>query len=284
MKVAATQFSLRSLKKTSDFWLRVNKICKQAKDKKVDAILFPEYFSLSLVLQNAGNSFQEKILNSKKIEEEFISEFRQISDRLDLLVIAGSIPHLEETKILNRSWIFIPGESPLSQDKIHMTRFESEEWKISPGKPELKLFRHAGALCAVAICYDVEFPAYCAVAAEKKVDVLFVPSCTEDIHGYWRVRHCAEARAVENQSFVVLSSIVDGNSNFPEISAHYGMSAILSPCDIGFPDGGILSEGAKKEGFCVAELDLGAIQRIRKNGTVLNLLDSSNKKAIEGVY
>lgn len=284
MNIATTQFSLRGLKKKSDFWQRVNKICKEAKNKKADAILFPEYFSLSLILQNTNGSFRERLLNSVKIEDEFLNEFRSISEQLDLAVIAGSFPHIESNNILNRSWIFVPGDPLSFQDKIHMTRFESEEWKISPGKPELKLFRHAGALCAIAICYDVEFPAYCAAAAEKKVDVLFVPSCTEDIHGYWRMRHCSESRAIENQCFVVMSSIIEGNTNFPEISAHYGKGAILSPCDSGFPDKGVLKEGTKKEGFCIAELDLGALQRVRKHGTVLNLVDSSKKTEICGVY
>lgn len=287
MIVATTQFSLKGLKKEYEFWKRVRKLCEAAKSKKADAILFPEYFSLSLVLigENGSMGFRQRLLASPAIESAFIHEFRSISDQLDLLIVAGTIPHVEGPSILNRSWIFVPGEAPLFQDKVNMTRFESEEWKIGPGKPSLQLFRHAGALCAVATCYDVEFPHYCAAAAQSRVDVLFVPSCTDDVHGYWRVRHCAQARAVENQCFVVMSSVVDGNPEYPEIAEHYGQGGIYSPCDTGFPEQGILKTGSKnREGLTIAKLDLAAIQRIRKNGTVLNLRDSSKFEQIMPIH
>lgn len=285
MRVATTQFSLKAVARPQDFWRRVKTLCETAKAKKADAILFPEYFPLSFLLTAQSGDFRKCLLESEGLEAEFLSELRALAERLDMTIIAGTFPHAFGGILLNRSWIMLPGESPIFQDKVNMTRFESEEWHISPGKPEMKLFRVAGALCAVAICYDVEFPQYCAAAAEKKVDVLFVPSCTDDVHGYWRVRHCAEARAIENQSFVVMSSVVEGNPAVPEIASHYGKGVVLSPCDIGFPEAGILKEGAKnKEGVAVAELDLRAIQRVRKNGTVLNLRDSGNRAVIQALY
>ena len=75
-----------------------------------------------------------------------------------------------------------------------------------------------------------------------------------------------------------MSSIVEGNKSFPEIGLHYGKGALLSPCDIGMPEGGIIKEGTKnKEGVAVAPLDLGILQKIRREGTVLNLRDSHEK-------
>lgn len=287
MIVATTQFSLKRLKCEQDFWKRVRKLCDAAKSKKADAILFPEYFSLSLLLVNGSDdlSFRQRLLHSNEMEEKFVRELQSISDHLDVLIVGGTFPHVERNLIFNRSWIVTPGEAPLFQDKVNLTRFESEEWKLHPGKAQLRLFRHAGALCAVATCYDVEFPRYCAAAAQSRVDVLFVPSCTDDVHGYWRVRHCAQARAVENQSYVIMSSVVNGNADFPEISEHYGQGGFFSPCDMGFPERGIVRLGARnKEGVTVVDLNLGALQRLRKNGTVLNLGDSAESELVTPIF
>lgn len=284
MIVAITQFSLKRLKREQDFWKRVRKACETAKGKRADSILFPEYFALSWLISVAGgenSDFRQLLKNSTAAEHVFVRELQSIADQFDLLIVAGTFPHIEEEKVLNRSWIFLPWEAPQFQDKVNMTRSESEERNMSGAKPHLHLFRHAGALCAVAICYHVEFPQYCTAAAKSRVDVLFVPSCTDDVHGYWRVRHCSQARAVENQSFVVMSSIVDGNPEFPEIAQHYGQGGIFSPCDTGFPEAGIVKLGSRnREGVSAASLDLDALQRIRKDGTVLNLRDSTNMESL----
>ena len=113
-----------------------------------------------------------------------------------------------------------------------------------------------------------------AAAASAGVEVLLVPSCTDDLHGYWRVRHCAAARAVETQSFVVLSSIVGGDRRYPEVAVHAGQGAVLSPCDVGFAERGIVAKGERdREGVCIAQLDLELLRHTRHDGTVLNLRD-----------
>lgn len=284
MIVATTQFSLKECT-PEEFWDRVRRLCQEAKAQNADFLLFPEYFSLSFILQHGVGTFREKILNSRDQEKKFIESFQKLSNEFGLCLVAGTIPHLEgkgrKTKIVNRCWIFRPKKKAIFQDKIHMTRFESEEWKVEANKSTITTFKHKGALCAVAICYDVEFPSYCSSIAATKAEIIFVPSCTDDEHGYWRVRHCAEARGIENQSYLVMSSIVEGNVKYPEISEHFGRGVIITPCDIGFPNGGIAAEGyVNQEGIAATDLDLDLLKKIRKNGTVLNLRDSKKNKKI----
>lgn len=275
MKIATTNFSFQKISSPDEFWRRFRIMVEQARAYDADLVLFPEYFSLPWLLAEGGK-FSERLQAAGDLEPRFVEEVRRAASEFRIGVIAGTYPHMEsKEEIRNRSWICLPGKDPIFQDKVNMTRFENEEWNIRAGLPELRVFTHQGARCAVAICYDAEFPAYCAAAAESNVDILFVPSCTGDLHGYWRVRHCAAARAVENQCYVVMSSAVEGDTRYPEIGAHYGKAVVLSPCDTGFPEAGVLADTkANVEEVLEARIELRALQDIRKNGTVLNLADS----------
>lgn len=275
MKIATTNFSMQKVSSPDEFWRRFRIMVEQARSYDAELVLFPEYFSLPWLLADGG-AFRDRLLAAGDLEARFVEEVRRAAAEFRIGIIAGSYPHMEaKDDIRNRSWICLPGKEPIFQDKVNMTRFEAEKWNIRGGSPELRVFTHLGARCAVAICYDVEFPAYCAAAAESNIDILFVPSCTEDMHGYWRVRHCAHARAVENQCFVVLSSATEGDSRYPEIGAHYGKAVVLSPCDTGFPEAGLAAETkANVEEVLEARVELRALQEIRKKGTVLNLSDS----------
>jgi predicted amidohydrolase len=102
-----------------------------------------------------------------------------------------------------------------------------------------------------------------------------VPSCTDDRQGYLRVRYCAQARAIENQMFVVLSHTVGSLPMVPAVSLNYGQAAILTPSDFAFSRDGILAEGnPNQEMMVIGELNLKTIAEARTNGTVLPLLDS----------
>ena len=57
-------------------------------------------------------------------------------------------------------------------------------------------------------CYDIEFPEIVRMAKAKGADVIFCPSCTDDRHGFHRVRYTSHARAIENQVYVVTTGTV----------------------------------------------------------------------------
>lgn len=280
MKIATTQFSLQPITEENTFWDRVLKLAQNAQTQGASFLVLPEYFSLSwLLYKNQTGTFRERMIaGAQKDVALFIKNFQKIADNHELCIIAGTIPHLLNDKLVNRSWIFKPVTPPLYQDKIHMTRFEAEEWLVESGDPIFRTFEWGGVKCAVAICYDVEFPSYCKYASQAEIDILFVPTCTDEESGYWRVRHCAEARCVENQIFAVMSPIIGGHPNFPEIGSHYGRSAAFSPCDIGFPSNGILQETpTPDESALIVEIDLAKLKQVRKSGTVLNFRDSKSE-------
>ena len=197
-------------------------------------------------------------------------------------IIGGTAPVLGDdgVSIFNQCTFFAPSGAHGRQRKLHMTRFESEEWLIAPGH-RLRVFDTALGRIAVNICYDVEFPELARAAARAGASVLVVPSCTDDRQGYLRVRYCAQARAIENQLYVVLACTVGSLPMVPAVSLNYGQAAILTPSDFAFARDGIRAEGeTNQESMIIGDLDLEAIVESRRAGTVLPLRDSQSSAKV----
>ena len=276
MRVASAQFSLRPLRSSEEFWRRLDSLAKAAARKKTDVLLLPEYFSLGLAaIIPAKINFYQRLRRVALEFDSTVARICRVAAERKIAIIAGTLPAFERGRLVNRCPIVLPGRKPIYQDKIQMTRFEAEEWRVSGGKPRFEIFKWGGMKCAVAICYDVEFPGLTQALARQRVEAIFVPSCTDDKQGYWRVRHCAQARAIENQSYVIMSSIVGGNEKFPEINGHYGRAGVFSPCDVGFPEAGVIAtSGFAGEGLVYADLSAPRLKKVRTAGTVLNLRDA----------
>src|SRR3546814_4885837 len=74
--------------------------------------------------------------------------------------------------------------------------------------------------------------------------LLFVPFCTDERRGYLRVRYCCQARAVENQCYVITSGVVGNLPNVANMDIHYAESAILTPSDFPFARDGVAVDTA----------------------------------------
>ena len=83
----------------------------------------------------------------------------------------------------------------------------------------------------VAICYDSEFPLLVRAMAEAGAEVVLVPSCTERISGYHRVRTGARARALENQIATVVSPTVGDALWSPAVDHNVGAAGIYVPSE-----------------------------------------------------
>jgi predicted amidohydrolase len=199
-----------------------------------------------------------------------------LSRRSGIHIVGGTVPVIEGAGdlIYNDSYVFSPDGILGYQGKMHMTRFENEEWFVS-ARSELKVFETSFGRIAVTICYDVEFPEIVRAAAREDAHILVVPSCTDDRQGYLRVRYCSQARAIENQMYVVHSTLVGSLPMVPAVSLNYGIAGIFTPSDYAFARDGILAEGMpNQESLIVGELNMRAIFDCRSTGTVLPLVDS----------
>ncbi len=277
LRIGSLQYFIRPVKAFEDFALQVEALVETALDYKVKILVFPEYFSTQLLtLGNIKRPIDEQIRDLAKQEERIVEFIARLSKKHKMIIVGGTLPGFDESKekILNKCYVFSSNGSYNVQAKLHMTRFEKEEWMISSGT-RLKLFESEFGKFAVAICYDVEFPEIARVAGRMGAHFLVVPSCTDERNGYLRVRYCAQSRAIENQMYVIHSSTVGSLPTVPAVSLNYGQAAIYTPCDYAFARDGLLAEGTvNQESMVIGDIHLSLIERSRKNGTVLPLRDS----------
>ncbi len=271
IRASATQFEFRTLREPDEFWQRIEDLIKKASAEDSQLILFPEYFSLPWLLSLCGQNFSEALDKFDDVKVDFHQRFEALAKQHQMIIVAGSTPVFMRVRRVNRAFVYLPDGRRFEQDKQHMTRIESEAWKFSSGHPNIRFWEWKGAGLGVAISYDIEFPAYTRELTKKDVDIILIPSCTTDIHGYWRVRHCAQARAVESQTYVVMSSLFGTSLPLPEKPAAYGRAGFFTPCDTLFPEEGVLGLGAlNQEGVTTHLLDVGLLHKVREEGTVLN--------------
>ncbi len=283
IRVASLQYFIRPVANFEQFQDQVASLVETAADYRCDLLVFPEYFTIQLLtLGNVKRRIPEQIRDLAKQVPRFVEMMSGLARRFKMYVAAGSIPVTEDgsDEVFNESFFFSPTGSFGVQGKIHLTRFETEDWLISP-RSRLHVFETDFGRVAVTICYDVEFPELARVAARNGAQVLIVPSCTDDRQGFLRVRYCAHARAIENQMYVICSSTVGSLPMVPAVSLNYGQASILTPSDFAFSRDGILAEGVpNQESMIIGELNLATLAEARESGTVLPLRDSARSSEV----
>lgn len=283
VRVAALQYFIRPVQRFEQFFDQVEGLVMTAADYKCQVVVFPEYFTSQLLtLGDLKRPIEEQVRDLPGYVPRYVEMLSGLAKRHDIYIVGGTILTKgdEDRKVHNECFIFGPSGDHVVQGKLHMTRFEAEEWKVSP-RGRIQVIETRFGRIGVTICYDVEFPEVARAYARLGVQTLFVPSCTDDRQGFLRVRYCAQARAIENQIYVVQSPTVGSLPMVPAVSLNYGQAAILTPSDFAFARDGILAEGIpNQETMVIAELEMGSIQRARSSGTVLPLLDSERTASV----
>lgn len=277
IRVASLQYFIRPVRSFDQFRGQVESLVETAADYKCDLLVFPEYFTVQLLtLDNVRRPINEQIRDLAKQRPRLVELMSSLASKHHLYILAGTIPVTDKAsaQVYNDAYFFGPTGKHAVQGKLHMTRFEKEDWNVA-ARSTLRFFETEFGRVAVAVCYDVEFPEIARAAAREGAHILLVPSCTDDRQGCLRVRYCGQARAIENQMYVVLSHTVGSLPMVPAVSLNYGLAAILTPSDFAFSRDGILAEGnPNQEMMVIGELNLRTIMESRGNGTVLPLLDS----------
>jgi predicted amidohydrolase len=283
IRVAALQYFIRPVQTFDQFREQVEAMVGTVADYKCHLAVFPEYFTAQLLtLGNIKRPIREQIRDLALQAPRVNELMSDLSRRHRIHIIAGTIPVCDQgsEQVYNESFFFFPSGQAGVQGKLHMTRFEQEEWFVSP-RSVLRVFETDFGRLAITICYDVEFPELARAAASQGAHILVVPSCTDERQGFLRVRYCAQARAIENQMYVIHACTVGSLPMIPALSLNYGQASILTPSDFPFSRDGILAEGIpNQEMMIVGELNLKTISDGRRNGTVLPLFDSRRSAEI----
>jgi predicted amidohydrolase len=283
LRVAALQYYIRPVDSAEQFRDQVTALVETAVDYEAQLVLFPEYFTIQLLtLGNVRAPIAGQVRDLANHGAAFVDFMAGLASKYKIYLQAGTIPTVdpESGRVHNEAHFFAPSGRMGTQGKLHMTRFESEDWDVH-ARDRLRIFDTAFGKVAITICYDVEFPEIARAAAWAGAHILLVPSCTDERQGFLRVRYCAHARAIENQMYVIVSHTVGSLPMVPAVSLNYGQAAILTPSDFAFSRDGILAEGhPNQEMMVIGDLNLETILQARTTGTVLPLNDSRNTAKI----
>ncbi len=273
VRICCVQYKMRKIKSFDDFTQQIEYFVDVASHYKVDFVLFPELLTTQLLSfvgeKRPGLAARELT----KFTDQFVEFFNEMAIRYNVNIIGGSHFTMENDRVYNVSYLFHRDGEIDSQYKVHITPSERRWWGVQPGS-ELKVFDTDCGRVAINICYDVEFPELARYLVDKGAQILFVPYCTDERHGFTRVRITSQARAIENQIYVAIAGTVGNIPSVPNMDIQYAQSAIFTPSDFPFSRDGIVAISEENtEMVVIADVDLAVLRRTRHNGTVTPLKD-----------
>ncbi len=273
IRICVVQYQLRAIKGFDEFAQQCEFFLDTASDYKCDFVLFPELFTTQLLSCVPPGRPGLAARQLAEFTPQYLDFFTEMAVKYNLNVIGGSQFVVEHDTLFNSSYLFGRDGSIGKQDKIHVTPSERKWWGVTPGD-SVEVFDTDCGRIAIQICYDIEFPELTRIAAKKGAQIIFVPFNTDTRHGYLRVRHCAQARCIENHIYVAISGCT-GNLPFVENSdIHYAQSGIFTPADAEFARDAVADEcNPNVETLIIHDLDFAQLRRHRDSGTVQNWND-----------
>lgn len=271
--IAAAQYPIEALADWAAYETKLTRWVEAAAEGGAALAVFPEYGAMELTSLDPETmgDLAGSLASVSALLPQVDALHAALAARHGLHILAASAPcAVGGRAYVNRARLFTPGGKVGVQDKLVMTRFEREEWHVSASAP-LRLFQTSLGKIGITICYDSEFPLLARAQVEAGMELLLVPSCTDSLHGYWRVRLGAQARALEGQCYAVQSPTVGEAAWSPAVDINRGAAAIYGPPDRGMPENGVLAIGETDAAQWVfAEVDLARVAELRADGGVLN--------------
>jgi len=268
VRVSAVQYQMRKVSNFEGFAQQVRYFVDVAQGYDSDFIVFPELLTAQcmtfLKARTAVHAIRELTEYTERVDKLFLKLARDYQ----IAIVGGTHPIRYGDAIHNVSTLYLPDGNFHRQPKLHVTPNESRNWGIVGGH-SLKVFETPRCKVGILICYDSEFPEAARYLSDAGADVIFVPFCTDDRQAYLRVRYCCQARAVENQVYVVMSGTVGNLPSVDNMDIQYAQSAVLSPSDFEFARDGILAEANPNvETVITTDLDFEALEEAINAGSV----------------
>jgi len=277
VRVGLVQWQMRSYKTLDDLFEQVEFFVDAVSDYKSDFVLFPEYFNAPLMSKYNDKGESQAIRGLAKYTDEIRERFMNLAISYNINIITGSMPYVKEDGLLYNVGFLCRRDGTYEMyEKLHVTPDEIKSWGLNGGKL-LNTFDTDCAKIGVLICYDVEFPELSRLMADQGMQILFVPFLTDTQNAYSRVRVCAQARAIENECFVVIAGSVGNLPRVHNMDIQYAQSGVFTPCDFAFPTDGKRAEATPNtEMILVSDVDLDLLNELHTYGSVRNLKDRRN--------
>jgi predicted amidohydrolase len=273
VRLGLIQWQMRPYETVEDLMEQAEFFIDAVSGYRADFALFPEFFNAPLMAENNHLSEPEAIRELAKHTEAIVYKFSEFSISYNINIICGSMPEIKDGTLYNVGYLCRRDGTIERYEKLHVTPDEVKVWGMVGGS-ELKAFDTDCGKIGILICYDVEFPELSRLLADEGIDILFVPFLTDTQNGYSRVRHCAQARAIENECYVAIAGSVGNLPKVHNMDIQFAQSMVFTPCDFAFPSNGIKAEATPNaEMILLADVDLDLLRELNKAGSVRNLQD-----------
>jgi predicted amidohydrolase len=278
MRIATAAYPLDWFDDWAAFEDKARNWVSDAAAQGAQLLVFPEYGAMELATL-AGRDVALDLEQSLHAVSDLIPKadalYKSLAQEFGVHILTPSAPVFDTavhpSRPVNRTRLIAPNGKSDVQDKQIMTMFERDPWDVATGSGPLKLFDTTLGKVGVLICYDSEFPLLGRALIEAGAEYILVPSCTEALAGYWRVRIGAISRALEGQCVTAMASIVGEVDWSQSVEAGSGMGGIFGPPDTGFPSTGVIAEGIMNQaGWTIADASRSKIAHVRRAGVVRN--------------
>lgn len=273
IRLGLVQWQMRHFKTIDAFFEQVEFFVNVMADYKSDFIMFPEFFNTPLLAPFNHLSERESMFKLAEFTEEIKNKISEFAISYNINIIAGSMPLVENDELFNVSYMLHRDGKIDEHRKIHITPNERKYYGMKGGD-QIKVIDTDCGKVGLVICYDVEFPELPRILADQGMKILFVPYLTDTQNAYMRVRHCAAARAIENECYVAIAGCVGNLPGVNNMDIQYGQAAVFTPSDFAFPSNAVKGEAtANTETTLIVDVDLNLLKELHHYGAVRTMTD-----------
>ncbi|MCB1484081.1 MAG: carbon-nitrogen hydrolase family protein [Hyphomicrobiaceae bacterium] len=276
LKVAAAQYPIGEPKTLAEWEDKIASWVEIGAATGASLLIFPEYAAIEQAAAfgpDVYGDLQATLHKVAELADARVALHVDLARKFGVHILVGSGPVLKaDGRFVNAAQLVTPRGNVGIQEKLIMTPFE-RDWGISAGGP-VRVFKTSIGTFGIAICYDSEFPLLVNAMAQAGADAVLVPSCTERISGYHRVRTGCMARALENTIATIQSPTVGDAPWSPAVDFNNGAAGIYVPSEHGVSDTGVIAQGQLNEpAWVTGEIDMSRLKRVRETGEMRNVHD-----------
>ncbi|ASG68050.1 carbon-nitrogen hydrolase [Francisella halioticida] len=244
------------------FAKNIEKLTKEAKGNSAEVVVFPEDDSVNLINNLPWN--KQSIVKLSNYYSKTRNLVSRLAKKFNIILIGGTIAKNNNGKISNTVIIGLPNGQLIENDKIYLTPEERNVGYTKYGNNILVL-KYKGAKIAVLVCYTSEFPNISQKLSKIKLDIIIVPSYTNDLYGLNRVHTAVKMLSIQNFAYGVVVGMASGLDK-QHTQGVDGVSQILftSPQNKVFPLNYLAKGKFNIEDILVRKLDISKLHKARK--------------------
>ncbi|MFH9585258.1 carbon-nitrogen family hydrolase [Streptomyces luteogriseus] len=214
-----------------------------------DLVVLPELWTTGAFAYEAFGS------EAEPLEGPTYEAMAKAASDVGVWLHAGSIPERDpDGPLYNTSLVFSPsGDLAAAYRKIHRFGFDKGEAVLMGAGAELVTVRLPETTLGLSTCYDLRFPELFRGLVDAGAETLVVSAgWPERRRSHWTL--LAQARAVENQAFVVACGTAGTHAGVPQA----GHSIVVDPW------GEVLARAGADEEVLTVEFDPGKVAATRE--------------------